>query len=161
MTVAAVDAVAARVMLVAERYGLRLRHILIRGIRRALHFQGRPEQYRHDHHHPDDRRACNCVRTTMEDLAHLYEAFQFCGCGSRLPLRRPGSCGTAKCMSQLDVTFITQVSDYNKVGSVFCKWDAIIAEECFPIVAQIQKKDCKSLFQYKMSLKENSVSNTR
>jgi len=64
-------------------------------------------------------------------------------------------------MSQLDVTFITQVSDYNKVGSVFCKWDAIIAEECFPIVAQIQKKDCKSLFQYKMSLKENSVSNTR
>jgi hypothetical protein len=46
-------------------------------------------------------------------------------------------------MSQLDVTFITQVSDYNKVGSVFCKWDAIIAEECFPIVAQIQKKDCK------------------
>ena len=86
MAVAAIDAVARRVVLVAERHRLRLGNILIGGIGRALHFQSRPQQHRHDHHYSDDRGARNCIRTTMEDLGHLCEAFHSAGSGSEYPI---------------------------------------------------------------------------
>ena len=86
MTVAAIDTVARRVVLVTERHRLSLGNVLISGIGRALHFQRCPQQHRHDHHHSDDRGARNCIRTTMEDLGHLCEAFHSAGSGSEYPI---------------------------------------------------------------------------
>ena len=75
MAVPAVDAVSPVVVLMAERDGLRLRHVLPRRIRRALNFQRRPQQHRDDHHHCDDRKPRYCIRTSMKDLGHLVKRF--------------------------------------------------------------------------------------
>jgi len=72
VAVAAIDAVARIVVLMAEGHGLGLGDVLVRGIGRALDFQSSRQQQRHNDHHSDDRKPRNCIRTTMEDLGHLF-----------------------------------------------------------------------------------------
>jgi len=71
MTVAAVDAQSANMVLVAERHGLRTGDLGVRYIRRPLQFEHCPQQHGHEEYRPVNRGARDCVGTAVKNLHRL------------------------------------------------------------------------------------------